>query len=277
MKNHLYILLVFLCPLFVNTLKSQVLISNTTGVPHGTAMLEVKSTAKGFLPPRMTEAQRDAINNPTAGLIIFCSDCLEMQMYNGTAWTNMIGLPVSSPIIPPALGDNLFDGVVFYIFQPGDCGYVVGETHGLVVSLDEGDGGWGCDGTDLGAVANVTYNSTDPETQVGARICEGEYNTDGIVQDCPIGYAADWCRDKGPEWYLPSRGELNELFKWYELDFHGNNMLMVNYGGVWFAVDYYWSSTEGPNFSRWFQDFYTGNQEISSNQNDKHVRAVRAF
>ena len=116
MIKHLYIFLVFLCPLFVSTVKSQVLISNTTGVADSTSMLEVKSTTKGFLPPRMTEAQRDSINNPTAGLIIYCSDCLEMQIYNDTAWTNMIGLPVSSPTPPLAVGDCLFDGVVFYIF-----------------------------------------------------------------------------------------------------------------------------------------------------------------
>ena len=65
-------------------------------------MLEVKSTGKGFLPPRMTKDQRDLIVNPTAGLIIYCSDYLEMQMYNDTAWTNIIGLPptdLSTPTI----------------------------------------------------------------------------------------------------------------------------------------------------------------------------------
>ena len=179
MKKHLYILLVFLCPLFVNTVNSQVLISTTTGVPDNTSMLEVKSTTKGFLPPRMTEAQRDAINNPTAGLIIYCSDCLEMQMYNDTAWTNMIGLPVSSPTL--AVGDCLADGVVFYIFQSGDADYVVGETHGLIVSLNQGDGDWGCWGSNFPDVPDVSSEPTDPETVIGALIGDGETNTDGIV------------------------------------------------------------------------------------------------
>ena len=57
-------------------------------------MLEVKSTSKGFLPPRLTYAQKLAITNPVAGLIIWCSNCGtlgEVQVYNGTTWTNIVG------------------------------------------------------------------------------------------------------------------------------------------------------------------------------------------
>lgn len=38
-------------------------------------MLDVKSTEKGFLPPRMTIAQRDAIVSPAEGLMVICIDC----------------------------------------------------------------------------------------------------------------------------------------------------------------------------------------------------------
>lgn len=94
------ILSLFFLGAIINPVGAQVLISDTTGVPDNTAMLEVKSTSKGLLPPRMTKDQRDAIVNPIAGLIIYCSDCTEMQMFNDTAWTNMIGLPPSEPPIP---------------------------------------------------------------------------------------------------------------------------------------------------------------------------------
>lgn len=87
----------------INSMYSQVLITNSNGVPDQTAMLEVKSTKKGLLPPRMTANQRDAIVNPTAGLIVYCTDCLEMQMFNDTAWTNMIGLPPKQPPIIPTI------------------------------------------------------------------------------------------------------------------------------------------------------------------------------
>ena len=69
---------------------------NTDGsAANASAMLDVKSTTKGFLIPRMTESQRNAIASPiAAGLRVWCTDCGlygETQVYNGTTWTNMIG------------------------------------------------------------------------------------------------------------------------------------------------------------------------------------------
>ncbi|WP_353078266.1 FISUMP domain-containing protein [Flavobacterium sp.] len=57
------------------------------------AALEVESTIRGFLPPRMTLQQRNAINSPVAGLQVWCTDCGkgELQLYNGNSWTNTIG------------------------------------------------------------------------------------------------------------------------------------------------------------------------------------------
>jgi uncharacterized protein (TIGR02145 family) len=61
------------------------------GTNNPRATLDVTSTTNGFLPPRMTRAQRNAIVNPAAGLIIYCTDCAseEMQYYNGRNWLNM--------------------------------------------------------------------------------------------------------------------------------------------------------------------------------------------
>jgi len=84
-------------------INAQVAISTDGSTADGSAMLEVKSTNKGFLPPRMTEAQRDAISNPVAGLSVWCSDCGdngEWQVYNGTAWTNMIGGEAAAAVDP---------------------------------------------------------------------------------------------------------------------------------------------------------------------------------
>ncbi len=71
---------------------SQVGIGTTT--PVASAQLDVTSTTKGFLPPRMTYDQKTAISSPAAGLIIWCIDCGttgQLQIFNGTIWTNMIG------------------------------------------------------------------------------------------------------------------------------------------------------------------------------------------
>lgn len=49
---------------------SQVGINADASAPDNSAMLDVKSTTKGLLAPRMTQAQRNAITNPAAGRLI---------------------------------------------------------------------------------------------------------------------------------------------------------------------------------------------------------------
>jgi len=71
---------------------AQVVIGTTT--PNGSAALDITSTTSGLLPPRMTEAQRNVISTPAAGLIVYCTDCGangELQLFNGTSWVNMVG------------------------------------------------------------------------------------------------------------------------------------------------------------------------------------------
>jgi uncharacterized protein (TIGR02145 family) len=53
--------------------------------------LDVFSTNKGFLPPRLTTAQRDAIDNPAAGLMIYNTTVNCLQWWNGTYWYDGCG------------------------------------------------------------------------------------------------------------------------------------------------------------------------------------------
>jgi hypothetical protein len=59
--------------------------SNTAVV---SAILELTSTTKGFLPPRMTTGQRDLIATPAAGLVIYNTSTNKHQGYNGTTWND---------------------------------------------------------------------------------------------------------------------------------------------------------------------------------------------
>lgn len=57
------------------------------GAPVASAQLEMNSTTKGFLPPRMTKTQRDAISSPAEGLVIYQTDNTPgLRCYNGTNW-----------------------------------------------------------------------------------------------------------------------------------------------------------------------------------------------
>jgi len=53
------------------------------------SMLAVTSTSLGFLPPRMTTTQRDAITSPTEGLIIYDLTAHKLQVYDATAWRDL--------------------------------------------------------------------------------------------------------------------------------------------------------------------------------------------
>ena len=49
------------------------------------------STSSGFLLPRLTTTQRDAIASPATGLEIFNTTINEIEFYNGSAWTGISG------------------------------------------------------------------------------------------------------------------------------------------------------------------------------------------
>jgi len=51
------------------------------------AILSASSTTKGFLPPRMTQVQRDAIVSPATGLVIYNTDTAQLNYYSGAVWT----------------------------------------------------------------------------------------------------------------------------------------------------------------------------------------------
>ena len=67
-----------------NTVYSQVAVNTDGSDPDASAMLDVQSTEKGMLVPRMTESERDAISDPANGLLIFCTDDNNFYMNKGS-------------------------------------------------------------------------------------------------------------------------------------------------------------------------------------------------
>jgi hypothetical protein len=57
-----------------------------TDTPNNSAALDITSTTKGFLPPRMTTAQRDLIATPAEGLVIYNTTTQVLNFYNGAVW-----------------------------------------------------------------------------------------------------------------------------------------------------------------------------------------------
>ena len=165
---------------------------------------------------------------------------------NSFAWTHHIG-------------EKYGGGIVFYVYDGG--------LHGLIAARTDQSRGiqW--------------YNGIPKFTgATGDGVNAGAMNTAMIVatqiDDTPGGnFAAKVCADysvKGADgvtygdWYLPSKAELNLLYK---------QKAVV--GG--FANNSYWSSTERDSQYAWYQDFDYRGAGYGAKVVGQLVRAVRAF
>jgi hypothetical protein len=83
-------LLSFILLLGVKALLAQsVAINNDGSAADNSALVDMKSTTKGMLAPRMTTAQRTAIVTPATGLLVFDNTTNTFWHYNGTAWLEL--------------------------------------------------------------------------------------------------------------------------------------------------------------------------------------------
>ncbi|HUR30326.1 MAG TPA: DUF1566 domain-containing protein, partial [Saprospiraceae bacterium] len=226
--------------------------------PNNSSVLDISSTTKGFLPPRMTMSNRNSITTPVEGLVIWCNNCSvygQLQVFNGLIWTDMFGFAAADL---PAVGDSDGGGRVAYILQTGDPGYVAGEIHGLIAAYDDLSlhYEWGC------------YPSEIPGADAIA-IGAGNQNTIDIMNGCGTpDIAARMCGNLTlggySDWYLPSKNELNRLY-----------VNRVAIGG--FADNFYWSSSEISIGNALYQNFANGEQPNISKSVPLWVRPVRSF
>jgi hypothetical protein len=170
-------------------------------------------------------------------------------------------LAAKTPPPPIAIvGDIREGGVVFWV--DGNGGGLVCALSDYATQVE-----WGCYGDDLLNVPNVPSSVTVRGS--GAEIGHGESNTNSILADCPSAPAALAARFYGPEWFLPSVNELNEM--------HVNKVTLEAVAGfIAFGNKTYWSSTEHDITRAWYQYFVSGYYFDDKNV-PNYVRAVRAF
>ena len=176
------------------------------------------------------------------------------------------------PLADVAIGDTYQGGIIFYILEEGDNGYIEGEVHGLIAAKEDqittagaewgtaGSAEWGCyetevsgaDGTAIGTGAENTLDilAGCSEDGIAAKLCaDYKITIDGATYD---------------DWFLPSKDELNLLYLKREV-----------VGG--FADFSYYSSSQDNHISAWYHNFIDGIQGKVLKNIKRRVRAVRAF
>jgi hypothetical protein len=123
---------------------------------------------------------------------------------------------------------------------------------------------WGCSGTSI------------PGTQFS--LGSGEANTSSIVARCKeFSYAAKLCSDLTiggqSDWFLPSRDEVNLMYKNLHLNGMGNFIATIFDG----SAEFYWTSSQGDSDFACFYTFFNGDAPFSFKYSRNLVRAIRAY
>ena len=246
-KNLLFVFLV----LITVSVQAQIGIGTTT--PDASAELDVTSTTKGFLPPRMDSTQRNAIVSPASGLTIYNTSINSVQVYNGTAWVSTVHY----------IGESYGGGIVFYVYDNGQ--------HGLIAATADQNEPYGASYWDGSIHYYPNFDGVGAGLKNTLLIVQWEESFRNILGLQRILTAASVCNAYSVtvdgvtygDWYLPSKYELNLLY--------GQRTIV---GG--FRDNIYWSSTSvGVGTGGWYQNFPDGNQDTKAENGN--VRAIRAF
>lgn len=172
----------------------------------------------------------------------------------GTAYGGLISFTTSSNLV---VGQSYQGGIIAYIYNSGDSGYVAGQIHGIIAAPSNQITGaqWGCSGTNISGT-NTSFGT-------------GAVNTSNIVNSCStIGIAARICSDliSGgySDWFLPSYYELEKLY------INRNSI-----GG--FSNSVYWSSSQSSSTSAYGISFVNGGTASNTKSTLLYVRAIRKF
>lgn len=249
--------------LFTATTYAQTGIGTT--IPDASAALDITSTTKGLLIPRMTAAQRDAISSPATGLMIYQTDgTVGFYYYNGSIWAE-VGATTSATY---SIGDFAHGGIVFWVDEIGQ--------HGLVCAKEDQSSGirWfaGSYGRTQAKGDGVYAGKANTAIIIAAQVAIGDDNATYAARICNELQITEGGTTYG-DWYLPSKDELNKMY----LKKGAINTTAEANGGSAFIPTSYWSSTEDDNSNAWIQLFDSGSKYNGNKDYWVLVRAVRAF
>jgi uncharacterized protein (TIGR02145 family) len=278
------VLFIMMCLLNRILLFSQVAVNNDGSNADNSAMLEVKSINKGFLPPRMTQVQIGAISNPADGLMVYCTTDSKLYIYSAAIYqwkeitfgTGIITPPFSCgmPIIINHVAGNVapVDKTVTYgtvTDIPGDpskCWITsnLGADHQATAVNDatEESGGWYWQ---FNRMQGYKHDGTT-RTPNTIWISDINENSDWLTANDPCALLL------GTGWRLPTYTEWTNVHVsggWTAWNGPWNSALKLHAAGNLYGSDngplysrgsigYYWSSTQYGNNLGWVLNLSSG-------------------
>lgn len=267
-------------------------INETGAAPDPSAILDASSTTRGFLPPRINTAERDAFVEPAEGLIIYNTDLKCVQFNKGTPadpnWICSDGTNESNPPFICGISNiiDTRDNITYNTVLIGTQCWLKENLKYLpsVNTLNTSSLStpyyyvYGYNGTDVTA-AKLTFNYNTYGVLYNWSAAMNNAATSALVPSgvqgvCPEG------------WHIPSKGEWDQLVNelggsqvaggkikavqlWSDLSFSSNSsgfsalpggsrvFLNIQNNGFW------WSATEQSSTKVWMVDLWKGSTNFS--------------
>ncbi len=265
---------------FATTVRAQSVGIGTT-TPDASALLDVSSTTKGLLPPRMTTAQRDLITTPAAGLVLFNSTTNSIQLYSGSGWISLTASFASLPAIVIGTQQWMSKNLDVAFYRNGDSIPQVRDTEAWSV-LTTGVWCYLNNDSTLGNKYGKLYNWYAVNDPRGLAPQGWHIPTDAewTTLETTLGGAS------------AAGGQMKEVgtLNWLSPNTGGNNNSgfiglpggLRRFNGTFTLVGYeghWWSSTESNTLAAWvrYLSYFNGNinKEFSYKQYGFSVRCLR--
>ena len=267
----MYVFFTFNFSLFTFNSFSQGVSINATGNPaDSSAMLDVSSTTKGLLIPRVSlfsTSDVSTIQSPATSLLVFNTNAamtgggIGFWYFNGAIWVQSIG-----PVGPTgATGTQGIQGITGATGATGLTG--VTGNNGTTGATGAAGSSANCPAAPTGETL-IYYNGC---MYVNTTTDQSTSNTWSQALTTCTGYTGPSGGESG--WYLPNKMELDVLYQNFNTNgqqCHGGTCPLSG-----FSSSYYWSSTVDYATDAWYENFNSGYQNYDNRILTYAVRCVR--